>query len=170
MADTAQIWPAMCEYDAWTYWKPQRTLPPLCWLTLYLRRGRPIKELSLVCIISIIISYQKGSVTSDISSEIFTHLSPTLIAFHGCKIIWDMSCQPPRTAGQHILPRTLTYVFFLKPLHIFPETVFMFLIHLSLIHKLDGLCPGNLENLGPWNKTGIMPNSMTERRGLKGKL
>lgn len=74
-----------------------------------------------------------------------------------------MGCGLPlsRLDGWYILPRTLTYVFFLRPLNIFPQTVFMFLIHWSLSHKLDGFCPGNLENFGPWNMTWILPNSIT---------
>lgn len=44
----------------------------------------------------------------------------------------------------------------------------MFLIHWSLSHKLDGFCPGNLENFGPWNKTWILPNGITQEKRAQG--
>lgn len=44
----------------------------------------------------------------------------------------------------------------------------MFLIHWSLSHKLDGFCPGNLENFGLWNRTWILPNSITQEKRAQG--
>lgn len=57
----------------------------------------------------------------------------------------------------------------LKPLSIFIETVFMFLIHLSLIHKLDWFCPGNGVTLVL--RAGFqLPSSLTPRKERRCQL
>lgn len=110
---TTQTQGCIFKCDAWTQWKLQLILPPLRSLTLYLRRELPIKELSLVRIISIIIPQQKRHCNIiHFTRDFILDLSPLLIAFHSCKIIWDMYCQLSRTVGQYILPRTLTCFLF----------------------------------------------------------
>lgn len=97
----------------WMYWKHQLISPPYSSLTLHLRRELSAKELSLLRTVSLMTSPRKGSTTWYISSVIFIlHLSPVLMAFPSCKITGDGYYQLPGIVCQHLLPRTLTYVFF----------------------------------------------------------
>lgn len=113
------------------------------------RSQLPVQELSLLRIISRIIPPRRLC-TSHISLGAFTFsLSPTFTAFHGCKPAQaDHRGRRPAHFTQNFDLR-----FLFKATQYFPRNVFMFLIHLSLTHKLDGFFPGNLENLGPRNRT-----------------